>query len=575
MQPTPSSNPGVPPAGSGGVRGAWAEMRASGRALTACLREGPAFVLVLLGIAAAVPLVFVFSTHLIWEDYFITYRYSENLARGLGLVYSPGERVQGFTSPLNTLIPAFFAWMSGARNLFIPLWGYRIVSYAALGFGLVAVTSVLTARGVAPRAARWAGALFPLLAVLEIKTTAFAMSGQESGFVIGFLASAFALACLGWTAHAWLGGVLWAGLMYSRPDACVYIAALGLVAWSFSPGARGACCRALVKSGLVCAALYLPWFLFTWCYYGSPVPHTITAKYGIGIQVIPIFRLIGPLVVAFEHVPKTLTYAFAPIYDPLTLDLGHWPDWIHDAGFLLALAAIAYWLIPTRDRIGRMASLAAFLIFAYQNYVSEVAQFAPWYYPPLAFMGALALTCALAALARGLRPERAAAAAAALGLAGLLAFFGYIFCASLSPLRVKQQVIDWGNRRAVGLWLRDHVAPGESVYLEPLGYIGYFSQAKMLDWPGLVSPEVVAARRRLTSPLAYTWQPVAEALKPAWIVARYEEAGLMQQSPALSRDYELLKVFDVRDQVRPLAARTGMNLIGPEALFCVYHRIAP
>jgi hypothetical protein len=287
------------------------------------------------------------------------------------------------------------------------------------------------------------------------------------------------------------------------------------------------------------------------------VPHTITAKYGIGAQVIPIFNWVGPLAVAMQHAPKTLTYVFAPIYDPLSLDQGHWPGWIHDVGFLLALFAILYWLIPTGDRIGRMASLTACLIFAYQNYVSEVAQFAPWYYPPLAFMSALALVCAVSALAQRLRPDWTASAFATAAVGGLLLYCGYIFSASLHPLRVKQEVIDWGNRRDVGLWLKDHVAPGESVFLEPLGYIGYFSQARMLDWPGLVAPEVVAVRHRLTSPLAYTWQPTAEALKPAWIVARYEEAGLLQQSATLSKDYELLKVFDVRGQVRPRRCSTS------------------
>jgi len=532
-------------------------------------------VFVVLGLCVAIPLCFTWSTHLIWEDYFITYRYSENLARGLGLVYSPGERVQGFTSPLNALIPALFAWISGAKSVLFPLWAYRIASLAGLAFGLVAITSLFTARAGPTRAAHWTGALFPLLAVLEIKTTAFTMSGQEAGLVLAFLAPAFALACLGWTAHAWLGGLLWAGLMYSRPDACIYIAALGLVAWSFAPGSRRSCFLALLKSAALCAALYLPWFLFTWCYYGSPVPHTIVAKYGIGTQVIPIFRFLGPVVVALQHAPKTLCYVFAPIYDPLSLDPGSWPIWIHDAGFALAALAILYWLVPSRDRVGRMASLAAFLIFAYQDYVSEVAQFAPWYYPPLAFMSALAVVGAVSALAQRLRPAWCAHASAALALAALFGFFGYIFCASLAPLRTKQQVIDWGNRRAVGLWLKDNVKPGEAVYLEPLGYIGYFSQAKMLDWPGLVSPEVVAARRKLQSPLEYTWQPVAEALRPAWIVARSEEAGLMRQSPYLSQNYELRKVFDVRDRIKPVSGVPGMNIAFPEAFFGVYHRITP
>jgi hypothetical protein len=64
--------------------------------------------------ALAVPVFFTLRTHLIWEDFLITYRYSENLARGIGLVYWPGERVYGFTSPLNTLLPALFAALFSA-----------------------------------------------------------------------------------------------------------------------------------------------------------------------------------------------------------------------------------------------------------------------------------------------------------------------------------------------------------------------------------------------------------------------------------------------------------------------------
>ena len=34
------------------------------------------------------------------DDAFISYRYAENLVAGLGLVYSPGEYVEGFTNLL-------------------------------------------------------------------------------------------------------------------------------------------------------------------------------------------------------------------------------------------------------------------------------------------------------------------------------------------------------------------------------------------------------------------------------------------------------------------------------------------
>ena len=69
---------------------------------------------------------------------------------------------------------------------------------------------------------------------------------------------------------------------------------------------------------------------------------------------------------------------------------------------------------------------------------------------------------------------------------------------SVSPANcVQQSVIEDGLRQPIGLWLRDHAkTPHDSVMLEPLGYIGYYSGLKMLDYPGLASKEMVAARKR-------------------------------------------------------------------------------
>src|SRR6185312_4860456 len=65
-------------------------------------------------------------------------------------------------------------------------------------------------------------------------------------------------------------------------------------------------------------------------------------------------------------------------------------------------------------------------------------------------------------------------------------------------MQVQQALIENGLRRQIGLWLRDHAkTPQDTVMLEPLGYIGYFSGLKMLDYPGLASKEMVEVRKRL------------------------------------------------------------------------------
>lgn len=542
----------------------------SWRALTRCLRPPSPEVIAVLSVSLALAVFFALYTNLVWEDFFITYRYSENLARGLGLVYSPGEHIQGFTSAFNTLVPALFARLLGIGHLWRIIWSYRLVCLGGLGFAFVAIASAF--QSSASRGGWLVALAFPVFAALEIKITAFTMSGQEAGFVLGFLAPAFALACFGWSRHALFGGLCWAGLMYSRPDGCVYIAAVALTAFVFEEESRPALFVGLLKSALVCTLLYLPWFVFTWVYYGTPVPHTVTAKYGVVDVASPTFALLGPVANVLEHLPRNLCYIFAPIYDKLENGAGDWPRWIHDAGLLLAPVALLYWAVPTRDRFGRMASLLAFLLFGYLGYLSGVAQFAPWYYPPLSFMSVLALLCAFVRLAGSLAHPRIGRVFA--GLGGTLTFvlLAYVFFASLYPLRIKQRIIEWDHRRVIGLWLKDHIAPGDTVYLEPLGYIGYFSQAKMLDWPGLVSAEVVDARRQLNQVVGYSWLPVAEKLKPNWIVARAPDAHAVQQSPILSKRYTLVRVFDARSRVLAAGLVPGMSITYGEVIFAVFHR---
>src|SRR5664280_160679 len=85
----------------------------------------------------AVALAFAAFTDHAWEDYYITYRVSKNLATGHGLVYTVGERVHAFTSPLNVLVPAALSILTGNRSDELVLWLFRIVSAAVLAAAAV------------------------------------------------------------------------------------------------------------------------------------------------------------------------------------------------------------------------------------------------------------------------------------------------------------------------------------------------------------------------------------------------------------------------------------------------------
>ena len=95
-----------------------------------------------------------------------------------------------------------------------------------------------------------------------------------------------------------------------------------------------------------------------------------------------------------------------------------------------------------------------------------------------------------------------------------------VLLASAYQLHWQQALIEDGHRKQIGLWLKANASsPRDTVLLECLGYIGYFSGLKTYDIPGMSSPEVVASRRKL-GPARDDMRWVIRDLKPDWVVLR-------------------------------------------------------
>lgn len=69
------------------------------------------------------------SYYLGWiiDDPYISYRYAENLASGFGLVFNPGERVEGYSNFLFTVLLAGFKWLGLSPVAVSPLLGFLSV----------------------------------------------------------------------------------------------------------------------------------------------------------------------------------------------------------------------------------------------------------------------------------------------------------------------------------------------------------------------------------------------------------------------------------------------------------------
>jgi len=388
------------------------------------------------------------------------------------------------------------------------------------------------------------------------------VNGMETAFMLLLVAWHVELLRTGLTRHWFALGLCWAGLMWVRPDSCIYIAVLSVAALAFSQDPRKTLFVSLLKSAGVCTVLYLPWFTWAWAYYGSPIPQTVLAKMTVEHGLTDhLGNPLGDLVRRYIYV---MGHVFQPTYFSPGDTSWHWG--------LLALTSVmgsfcvVYWAVPNGDRVGRAASLSFALLCGYFTSMSLVY---PWYMPPAALLGAIVISQGTFALAGAVRWQpRLVGLIAGAVLAVLVAERVYMFALACRHAAVSQQVVELGNRARVGLWLEDQInqGAGNRICLEPIGYIGYFSRAKVIDWPGLVTPDVVRLRREK----GVSFFDLPEAIRPDWLILRPREVQEMEQQPFFRDHYVFEKKFDVSQEIEQQGFLPGRDVLLFDSVFLVY-----
>jgi hypothetical protein len=215
----------------------------------------------------------------------------------------------------------------------------------------------------------------------------------------------------------------------------------------------------------------------------------------------------------------------------------------------------------------------------YLTYITPYT--APWYFPPCTFLGIFVLAHLIdqgihstVHWNRYVHSKIAALPASLVRIAAQLTLVVALLlslCAAYQ-LAIHQEIIEKGNRKQVGLWLRKNAdSPDDTVFLEPLGYIGFFSRLRMLDFPGLASPKVVETRRRLQTD---DWSKLIPALNTDWLVLRSGEAKAIHlaNEKLFSKTYSLVKIFDVTERVRAYRWIPGRGYLHGDQKFLVFKR---
>jgi hypothetical protein len=454
------------------------------------------------------------------DDAFISFRYAENFVAGHGIVFNPGERVEGYTNFLWVMaISPFLA--AGADPLLVA----RILGVlASLGtllavfrFGprcddrpeLAWVAPILV--GGSPAFCLWAtgGLEAPLFACLVAWAVGIASDGAERGEAPLASAVLVGLAALTRPEGALVAGLLALALLLAnrRRDF--------LLPW--------------LRYCAVFAVIFLPYFLWRWTYYDALLPNTFYAKVGFrGAQALRGLQ--------YGH-----DYLFAS---------GYW--------LLLPLTGAAFWRERKKVIVLAVASLGLGISVilvggdALPMYRFWVPLLAPFYVLFALGCGAFLARSAATPLRRGI----------------LISFAILCLVVAMRPAwsgpqyrTVQADLQELETWRAIGRFFFENAAPNASIATLAAGAMPYYSKLEAIDMLGLNDATIgrrkmpefgsgVAGHekyhvdyvlsRRPTFVVVGVYRLHPRRIRPSGMIALYYEAERkLLQDPRFAREYRI------------------------------------
>ncbi len=401
------------------------------------------------------------------DDAYITFRYAQNLLAGNGLVYNPGEAVLGTTTPIYALLMAGLGLFTGGSQAPFPTLALLV---NALADGLTCWLLIRMAEALGYRRAGMAAAMVWAIAPWSVT---FAIGGMETSLLILLGMATFYFYSIDKPVPAALCGSL---SLLTRPDALLFLLPLAIERLrralshkKYNPYPL----RFTTKETLVFVIPLGSWLAYSTAFYGNPIPHSIMAK-------ISAYQLPGE-----AGLIRLLQHYSTPFLGHLVF--GKW--WI----------GVGLVLFPVLFGLGALKLLrqkpSAWPLLAYPwFYLLAFALTNPlifrWYLaPPLPFYF-LGIFLGGERLASDLRSKLPtyilATAAVVLTLNGWTSRPDHgLMHPSPRMAYIKLELL----YQQAAFELRNQIHPGQVLAAGDIGALGYYTQARILDTLGLISPQ--------------------------------------------------------------------------------------
>ncbi|MBN1353437.1 MAG: hypothetical protein JW994_02060 [Candidatus Omnitrophica bacterium] len=406
-----------------------------------------AAVFLFLSVIAAIYNIIIFPWML--DDSFIFFRYADNLCAGNGLVYNPGEKVEGYTSFLWILLlaagncvgfsPVFFSKFLGAvfsagcvllllnTHRFIKNTDYTISVTSALFLGTCGVFMPWAASGMET-------AMFTFFVLLSCLFYLSIREGTRERWMFFLLGNACALSTMSRPEGAIIFSVIFFDRLYidiKTGRRMIFYATLGFL------------------------AVYLPYFIWRYLYYGDLFPNSFYVK------VNPIGQYIAlGLLYAFKFI-RTVFFLLFPI-------------------FILAA-------FPRKWRtINKNIKSLTILLAAYTVYIIAVGGDCM---PSFRFFAPiLPVICVVSAMLLSYFMDKKSMFVFAVSMVCIYNFIQLPYNDELLKHVKGDGVVCCGKE--AGLWLKKNVSPEAVIATNTAGSVAHYSRLKIIDMLGLTDRHI-------------------------------------------------------------------------------------
>jgi hypothetical protein len=369
-----------------------------------------------------------------YDDAFITFRYARNLAIGEGFLYNPHEWVLGTTSPLFGLMCSVFYWFK------LPMPASAVIVNIVAELLLIYVTASAIARESRKAFVLVCGSL---LALSPIMTRVSVGAMEMNVFLLGSVLAIVMYTRGAKTLALFLGAVLY----FVRPEGLMLVSLFLFREIIHGNG------RAAIGLGAVALCALIPPLVLINHVYGHVLPQSVLSKSESSGSLMSVLKQF-----------------FVP--DPL--------------GAILLVPALLGIVVASKSG-GILRILVPWILLYVGAYVLSRPKMWSWYGAPVYYavivFGSVWIVSLFEKWRTRLQIRFTVALAILLVLLPCLAWS--LVLGARGPSSVTKNIYE-----PLEAWCKGHVRQGDLILASDIGAIGYYSNARICDAAGLVTPGI-------------------------------------------------------------------------------------